>query len=214
MSAPVDAETAKCWELHKKGSITYGAMEGASFLQQVAEKLEAHKKKVKLEPQVKLEPIPKKMMDLDTIEDIDTFKRYAEQMAGVAIKTTALERLFAIFKLIHKPDTRVTRNQLDTDNIDNNCLLGFYELRVDQPTFNNAVRKLVDNKLWGGLSASRDLKKPTWVVYTLLKQIGVRPVKHYRGPREHDPDPKDLMYATRFQFHKATLVKNLHSISL
>ena len=46
MSAPVDAETAKCWELHKKGSITYGAMEGASFLQQVAEKLEAHKEKV------------------------------------------------------------------------------------------------------------------------------------------------------------------------
>ena len=46
MSAPVDAETAKCWELHKKGSITYGALEGASFLQQVAEKLEAHKEKV------------------------------------------------------------------------------------------------------------------------------------------------------------------------
>ena len=200
MSAPVDAETAKCWEMH--------------VLQQVAEKLEAHKKKVKLEPQVKLEPIPKKMMDLDTIEDIDTFKRYAEQMTGVAIKTTALERLFAIFKLIRKPDTRVTLNQLDTDNIDNNCLLGFYELEVDQPTFNKKVRELVDNKLWLGLSGSRDLKKPTWVVYTLLKQIGVRPVKHYRGPLEHDPDPKDLMYATRFQFHKATLVKNLHSISL
>jgi len=32
MSAPVDAETAKCWEMH--------------VLQQVAEKLEAHKKMV------------------------------------------------------------------------------------------------------------------------------------------------------------------------
>ena len=109
----------------------------------------------------------------------------------------------------------MTLNQLDADNSTNNCVLGFYKLEVQQPTFNNKVRELVNtNELWHGLSGSRDLKKPTWIVYTLLKQIWVRPVKHYRGPLEHDPDPKDLMYATRFQFQKATLVKNLHSISL
>ena len=39
------------------------------------------------------------------IEDIDAFKRYAEQMAKVAIKTTALSRLYLLFQMIRKPDT-------------------------------------------------------------------------------------------------------------
>ena len=43
--------------------------------------------------------------DLNTIQDIDAFKRYAEQIAEVPIKTTALSRLFLLFQLIRKPDT-------------------------------------------------------------------------------------------------------------
>ena len=39
------------------------------------------------------------------IEDIDAFKRYAEQMSKVAIKTTALSRLYLLFQMIRKPDT-------------------------------------------------------------------------------------------------------------
>ena len=37
------------------------------------------------------------------------------------------------------------------------------------------VREMVNNnRLWHGLAGARDLKKPTWVVYELLRQIGVR----------------------------------------
>ena len=157
---------------------------------------------------------------------------------------------------------------------------GFYKLEVEQPTFNLKVREFVNNnKIWHGISRNRDLKKPTWVVYELLRQvgrvcvctymcvrvflitcvcvrpkqnlkshpqislvcsklgsrltfekcppvyvcvcacvcvwqIGVRPQKHCRGPKEHDPDPKDFMYATRYAFCKETLKKNRHRLQV
>jgi hypothetical protein len=58
------------------------------------------------------------------------------------------------------------------------------------------------------------ITQPTWVVYELLRQIGVRPQKHCRGPREHDPDPKDFMYATRYAFCKDILTKNRHRLQV
>ena len=50
---------------------------------------------------------------------------------------------------------------------------GFHKLEVEQPTFNLKVREFVNNnKIWHGISRNRDLKKPTWVVYELLRQVG------------------------------------------
>ncbi len=130
-------------------------------------------------------------VDFSSINDIDAFRRYAEQVADVAIKSTALHRLYDLFQLIHSPDAPVQHRQMDRDKPStqfSNCVLGFHQLEVKQPEFNQKIRELVrTNKLWHGLSGSRELKKPTWVVYELLRQIGVRPQKHCRGPKEHDP---------------------------
>jgi hypothetical protein len=146
--------------------------------------------------------------------DIDGFRQYAEQVADVTMKNTALHRLYDLFQLIHHADAPVEDRQMDQKR-ENNCVLGFRELEVKQPEFNNKIRELVKtNKLWHGLSGCRELKKPTWVVYELLRQIGVRPQKHSRGPKEHDPDPKDFIYATRYIFCKDTLLKNRHRLEV
>jgi hypothetical protein len=146
--------------------------------------------------------------------DIDGFRQYAEQSAKVAIKNTALHRLYDLFQLIHRADAPVEDRQMH-QKPENNCVLGFSELEVKQPEFNNELRELVKtNKLWHGLSGSRELKKPTWVVYELLRQIGVRPQKHSRGPKEHDPDPKDFVYATRYIFCKDTLLNNRYRLEV
>ena len=146
--------------------------------------------------------------------DIDGFRQYAEQVADVTMKSTALHRLYDLFQLIHSADAPVEDRQMD-QKPENNCVLGFSQLEVKQPEFNNEIRELVKtNKLWHGLSGSRELKKPTWVVYELLRQIGVRPQKHCRGPKEHDPDRKDFMYATRYIFCHDTLRKNCHRLQV
>jgi hypothetical protein len=146
--------------------------------------------------------------------DIDGFRQYAEQVADVTMKSTALHRLYDLFQLIHRADAPVEDRQMD-QKPENNCVLGFSQLEVKQPEFNNEIRELVKTKrLWHGLSGSRELKKPTWVVYELLRQIGVHPQKHCRGPKEHDPDPKDFVYATRYIFSKDTLHKQRHRLQV
>lgn len=153
-------------------------------------------------------------IDFSTNLDIDGFKQYAEQVVDVTMKSTALHRLHNLFQLIHRADAPVEDRQMH-QKPENNCVLGFSQLDVKQPEFNNEIRELVKtNKLWHGLSGSRELKKPTWVVYELLRQIGVRPQKHSRGPKEHDPCPKDFMYATRYIFCKDTLLKNRHRLQV
>jgi len=146
--------------------------------------------------------------------DIDGFRQYAEQASGVAIKSTALHRLHNLMEFIHRANAPVEELQTD-QNPENNCVLGFSRLEVKQPEFNNEIRELIKtSKLWHGLSGSRELKKPTWVVYELLREIGVRPQKHFRGPKEHDPCPKDFMYATRYFFCKKTLLKHRYRLQV
>jgi len=146
--------------------------------------------------------------------DIDGFRQYAEHVVGVTMKSTALHRLYDLFQRIHRADAPVQDRQMH-QKPENNCVLGFSQLEVKQPEFNNEIRELVKtNKLWHGLSGSRELKRPTWVVYELLRQIGVRPQKHSRGPKEHDPDRKDYMYATRYIFCKDTLLNNRHRLQV
>ena len=153
-------------------------------------------------------------IEFDETFDLDAFRQYAEQMADAVMKNTTLHRLYELFQLIHDADAPVEHRQMD-QKPENNCVLGFSLLEVKQPEFNNEIRELVKtNKIWHGLSGSRELKKPTWVVYELLRQIGVRPQKHCRGPKEHDPDPKDFMYATRYIFCRRTLLNNRHRLQV
>jgi len=153
-------------------------------------------------------------LDYEEIRKKEEFKVHAEKYAEVQIKSTALSRLYDLYNCINSQESGISYIKRDSDQR-NNCILGFQQLEVKQPQFNLFIRKMVqENKLWHGLGGARSLKKPTWVIYELLRQIGVRPQKHCRGPKEHDPDPKDFMYATRYIFCRDTLVKNRHRLEV
>jgi hypothetical protein len=156
-------------------------------------------------------------VDLSSICDFDAFNRHAEQMAGIAIKSSALYRLYELFKLIHSPDAPVEYLRLDPNNARSNCVLGFKHLKVKQPDFYHKICELVKgNVLWRGLnrSTAKELNKPTWVVYELLRQIGVAPVKFSRGPKEHDPGAKEFMYAGVWAFNKDAFAKHYHRLQV
>ena len=48
----------------------------------------------------------------------------------------------------------------------------------------------------------------------LLRQIGVAPVRHSRGPKEHDPGPKEFMYAGVWAFNEDAFVKQRHRLQV
>ena len=156
-------------------------------------------------------------VNLSSIRDVDAFAKHAEQVAGIAIKSTALHRLYELFKLIHSTDAPVEYLRLDPNNARSNCVLGFKHLKVKQPEFYHKIHELVkSNVLWRGLNRStgEELKSPRWVVYELLRQIGVAPVRHSRGPKEHDPGPKEFMYAGVWAFNEDAFVKQRHRLQV
>ena len=159
---------------------------------------------------------PMAPVDFGSIRDFDAFSRHAERVAGIAIKASALHRLYELFKLIHSTDAPVKRLELDPDNA-RNCVLGFKHLTVRQPEFYQKVCELLkSNVLWQGLSrrTTGELKSPRWVVYKLLRQIGVAPVRHSRGPKEHDPGPREFMYAGDWVFDKHAFAKQCHLLQV
>ena len=160
-------------------------------------------------------PVPRAVpVDFRKDFDVDEFRQYAEQMVDGAIKTTAVYRLYDLFQLIHGANALVEHCERSSTPEDN-CALGFSVLEVKQPAFNQEIRRIVaTEKLWHGCNGTRELKKPTWVVYELLRQIGVRPQKHCRGPKEHDPDPKDFVYATTYYFSRDLLLRNKHRLEV
>jgi hypothetical protein len=103
---------------------------------------------------------PQQVPDVKSIKNAESFKKYAEMVADISIKSSALARLYELFKLLReKGEEFVVEQHLDAD-ARNNCVLGFNDLVVKQPEFNNKIRQLVDgNKVWHGPSGSRDLKK-------------------------------------------------------
>ena len=156
-------------------------------------------------------------VNLSSIRDVDAFAKHAEQVAGIAIKSTALHRLYELFKLIHSTDAPVEYLMPDPNNARSNCVLGFKHLKVKQPEFYHKIHELVkSNVLWRGLNRStgEELKSPRWVVYELMRQIGVAPVRYSRGPKEHDPGPKEFMYARVWAFNKDAFVKQRHRLQV
>jgi hypothetical protein len=156
-------------------------------------------------------PVP---VDFDKKFNVDQFRQHAQKAVGGSIKSTAVHRLYDLFRFVHDADAPVERCDRDPKP-ENNCVLGFKTIDVKQPDFNLQLRELIKtNNTWHVLGAPRELKNPTWVVYELLRQIGVRPQKHCRGPKEHDPHPKDFMYATRYIFSHELLHKNKHRLEV
>ncbi len=146
------------------------------------------------------------------IPDFNAYKQYVKQIANIDIKNLALDRLYILYQLIHGPDAPVKNMTQDSDN---NCMLGFKSIHVKQPEFYQRILELVNDKIWYVRSIStKPLKKPTWVVYELLRQIGVHPVKHCRGPKEYDPGPKEFLYSEIWMFDKQIYLNNRYRLQL
>jgi hypothetical protein len=85
---------------------------------------------------------PMAPVNFSSIRDFDAFNRHAEQVAGIAIKTSALYRLYELFKLIHSTDAPVEYIELDPNNPRSNCVLGFTHLKVSSRSFTTKYASL------------------------------------------------------------------------
>ena len=146
------------------------------------------------------------------IPDFNAYKQYVKQIANIDIKKLALDRLYILYQLIHGPNAPVKDMTQDSDN---NCMLGFKSLHVKQPEFYQRILELVNDEIWYVRSIStKPLKKPTWVVYELLREIGVHPMKHCRGPKQYDPGPKEFLYSEIWMFDKQIYLKNRYRLQV
>jgi hypothetical protein len=146
------------------------------------------------------------------IPDFNAYKQYVKQIANIDIKKLALDRLYILYQLIHGPNAPVKNMTQDSDN---NCMLGFKSIHVKQPEFYQRILELVNDEIWYVRSIStKPLKKPTWVVYELLREIGVHPMKHCRGPKQYDPGPKEFLYSEIWMFNKQIYLKNRYRLQV
>jgi len=144
-------------------------------------------------------------ISLDTIRDFTAYKEYVYQKTNINYKEKVLNKLYILFNLIHDPKTpiKIIKNQESNDN----CVLGFQEIQVEQPEFYWMILKTIE-KFPKDNTSNKTNKISSWLIYELLRQIGVSPVKHTRGPEEHDPGSKVQMYSTRYVFNKSKSVQN------
>jgi hypothetical protein len=144
-------------------------------------------------------------ISLDTIRDFTAYKEYVYQKTNINYKEKVLNKLYILFNLIHDPKTpiKIIKNQESNDN----CVLGFQEIQVEQPEFYWMILKTIE-KFPKDNTSNKTNKISSWPVYDLLRQIGVSPVKHTRGPEEHDPGSKVQMYSIRYVFNKSKSVQN------
>ena len=121
---------------------------------------------------------PEILLDVDDIKNIDCFEMFCSHMiTGISIKNTMIQKLYLIFQFLRRPDVPAILHQCENDYTHTNCVLGFCRLEVQQPLFYQKIDKLIsDSNLW----RCKDVKN----MYTILRQIGVRPKKHSRGPKE------------------------------
>jgi len=150
---------------------------------------------------------PKILLDVDDIKNIDCFEMFCTHMiTGISIKNTMIQKLYLIFQFLRGPDAPAILHHCEDDYTHTNCVLGFCRIEVQQPLFYQKIDKLIgDSNLW----RCKDVKN----MYTILRQIGVRPKKHSRGPKEGEPMKPNFMYATTFYFCPMSLERNKHGLS-
>ena len=152
---------------------------------------------------------------VEEIKSVDEFQVVLKRKLGFFVKARAVQRLYLLYQLIHGGNKAIKTYKRNSDE-GGNCALGFQTLVVNQPAFNQQVRELVRSEVWllHSIPGTDKLPNPTRPVYELLRQIGVHPFKHCRGPKEHDPNARDFMYATQYGFNKHTLLLNQHRLQV
>lgn len=147
-------------------------------------------------------------------ETLEDFASVLEAQLNFRPKRSAVLRLHSLLRLVWHSDSVVFRQRSSMP--EGNCVLGFESIVVDQPAFYQEVCALVrSTPVWNQqMSASSMCKNTTAPVYELLRQIGVKPGKHSRGPPEHDPGKREFMYAKRFSFCNLTLRHNEYRLKV
>lgn len=86
------------------------------------------------------------------------------------------------------------------------CILGWSGMLVHAPAqFCAKIREMVEMDparvwVWRADGVSQTLKRPTWVVYELLRKIGVKPSRRGLRGAEGDPGSGDMLYYERWDF--------------
>lgn len=146
-----------------------------------------------------------------------TFKDCIERTVGVKdVSEKIAKRLFELGQLFNGPNFEKI---VDDNDPNNNCVLEFNILKVKQPEGYREIIEMLDrdrakasDNIW---STKRypPLKRPGWIVYETLRQIGVRPKRNMlfidnedREPAGGKPTrPTDFMLSTEFAFNLQTL---------
>jgi len=130
---------------------------------------------------------------------------------GVNVKPNARRRMQDLQKLFWKLHKRKVIQLISHEEVNQNCVLGFSEILVDDlGEFNSSIRNLVlkdESHCWL-MNGRESIKEPTWPVYEILRQIGIKPVKGMRGPKHGDPGKRDFMYYTKYEFCRELMLKN------
>jgi len=126
--------------------------------------------------------------------------------ASRPLSATVSSRLKSLREVIQEgAKTSILTIEIDADPASNN-LLGWSKLHVHEPKkFNQSIRKMVltdQRDIWNRFHLLHDstLKRPTWGVYELLRNIGVHPAPRSRGNKLEDPGPDDRVYHTEWVF--------------
>jgi len=84
------------------------------------------------------------------VTDMGTFKLFSAYMVSdITIKKTSLKKLYTLFNFIRHHDSGVVLQQEMIDYRNNNCVLGFHTMRVEQPKFNMKLCEfLVQDEIW------------------------------------------------------------------
>ena len=164
-----------------------------------------------------------------------TFKDRIERTVGVEnVSEIRARRLFELGQLFNGPNFE----KIVDNDPSNNCALGFNKLKVTQPEGYHEIIEHLDrdrakasDNIWS-TKRNPQLKRPTWIVYETLRQIGVRPTRQLqatsnklqdeedgelagrggRGKPTRRQDRQDFMLSHKFKFDNETLRINRHRL--
>ena len=140
---------------------------------------------------------------------IDKFNEHVEQTLGVTIRRRSLLRLYMLRQVIV---ANVENMQKDEKNVFNISVLDFTRMTVEQPGFNYAIREMVEHPIWR-LPEETPLARPTWIVYELLRQIGVSPNRKCgRGTSELDPKQMDFLLYKVWDYNPGQMLQFRHRL--
>jgi len=124
-----------------------------------------------------------------------TFKEHIERTVGVEnVSEIRARRLYELDQLFNGSNFEKI---MDEEDPNNNCVLHFKILKVKQPEGYRKIIEMLDrdrakasDNIWS-TKRQPQLKRPGWLVYETLRQIGVRPTDQLQATSNKLQDKED-----------------------